>query len=97
MLENLDFLAYLCNRETENKIDMASEKQIAYIQSLTKRLQKSVSETSPTFGHNQWGLLHSKDMTAQEASDWIDHLRDLIRATNEVTARYSANGRGKQI
>lgn len=76
---------------------MASEKQIAYIQSLTKRLQKGISETSPTFAHIQWGLTACKDMTTQEASEWIGHLRDLIRATNEVTARYSANGRGSQI
>ena len=84
-------MAYLCNRETENKIDMASEKQIAYIQSLTKRLQKSVSETSPTFGHIQWGLLHSKDMTAQEIVNhiiWQGACQGCLEALEKLIKQY---------
>jgi hypothetical protein len=75
----------------------ATAKQISYINSLSKRLGKCKSNGESTRKHIQWGVDNAAEMTTKEASEWIDHLRALIRTANEVTARYATNGRGYQI
>ena len=76
---------------------MATAKQIKYINSLSKRLAKNKSAGESSRKHIQWGIDNASEMSIKEASEWIDHLRVLIRTINEVTARYATNGRGYQI
>lgn len=80
---------------------MASEKQISFIMSLTKRLLKAkVSDKEGQArmeAHLNWGINNSASMTKKEASEWIDHLRQMVVTTNSVIARYSVNGIGSQI
>ena len=76
---------------------MATAAQINYIESLTKRLKKAVRKDSPTYPHIMWGIRNCESMTTADAGKWIDHLRTLIRTCNEVEARFSTNGRGRQI
>ena len=75
----------------------ATAKQISYINSLSKRLGKCKSSGESTRKHIQWGVDNAAEMTTREASEWIDHLREMIRTVNEITARYATNGRGYQI
>lgn len=77
----------------------ATTKQVNYINYLTSRLNrnKSTRNSELTQIHLNWGLANACNMTTIEASEWISHLRQLIRTVNEITARYSVNGRGIQI
>ena len=77
----------------------ATTKQANYINYLTSRLNrdKSTRNSELTQSHLNWGLENACNMTTNEASEWINHLKQLIRTVNGIAARHAVNGRGIQI
>ena len=67
-----------------------TQAQKNYIASLTKRLMKVIKEDHKSYEHLQYGL--NADFTTKEASEWIQHLKDMIFANNSVTAYYAVDG-----
>lgn len=77
----------------------ATTKQVNYINYLTSRLNRdnSTRNSELTQNHLNWGLENACNMTITEASEWINHLKQLIRTVNGLAACYAVNGRGIQI
>lgn len=75
-------------------IDAATQSQIKYIESLLKRIKRA---GGTSYDKLAWLRENYKTLTVSDASSWIDTLREIVRAHNEISARYAINGRGKQI
>lgn len=73
---------------------MATNSQIKYIESLLKRIKRAGGSS---FEKLQWLRDNYRALSVADASSWIDTLRTILREHNAITARYSINGRGKQI
>lgn len=74
----------------------ATEKQIKFIETLLRRIKKLGTETL-TWKNLAWLRENYKTLSMIDASGWIDTLREMVRSSNEISARYSINGRGYQI
>lgn len=79
------------NTHNEN----ATQAQVKYINALLKRIKRGSNK-------EQWDRLlwireNVETLTKSDASSWIDTLRQMVRDYNMIQARYSINGRGKQI
>ena len=73
---------------------MATQAQKKYIESLLKRIKRAGGSS---YEKLEWLRKNYKELSISDASSWIDTLREMVRAHNEISARYSVNGRGKQI
>ena len=73
---------------------MATDKQIRFIESLLKRVKRA---GGTSYQRLEWLRSNYKELSIEDASSWIDTLREIVRSHNEVSARYAINGRGKQI
>jgi len=78
----------------QNQIIMATPAQTKYIESLLKRIKRA---GGTSYEKLEWLRNNYKELSFADASSWIDTLREMVRAHNEISARYSVNGRGKQI
>jgi len=73
---------------------MATVNQIKFIESLLRRIKRAGGSS---YQRLEWWRNNYKELSVADASSWIDTLREMVRAHNEISARYSVNGRGKQI
>lgn len=73
---------------------MATVNQIKFIESLLKRIKRA---GGTSYQRLEWLRNNYKELSVADASSWIDTLREMVRAHNEISARYAVNGRGKQI
>lgn len=73
---------------------MATPAQTKYIESLLKRIKRA---GGTSYEKLEWLRNNYKELSVSDASSWINTLREMVRAHNEISARYSINGRGKQI
>ena len=71
-----------------------TQAQAKYIESLLKRIKKA---GGTSYDKLAWLRENYKTLSVSDASGWIDTLREIIRAHNEISARYAVNGIGKQI
>ena len=78
----------------KNTTTTATQAQIKYIESLLKRIKRA---GGTSYDKLVWLRENYKTLSVSDASDWINTLREIIRAHNEISARYAVNGRGKQI
>ena len=67
-----------------------TQAQKNYIAVLTKRLFKVIKKGHKSYDHLMYGL--NADFTTKEASEWIQHLKDMIFAHNSVIAYYAVDG-----
>lgn len=73
---------------------MATPAQTKYIESLLKRIKRA---GGTSYEKLEWLRNNYKELSVSDASSWINTLREMVRAHNEISARYSINGRGNQI
>lgn len=73
---------------------MATPAQTKYIESLLKRIKRA---GGTSYEKMEWLRNNYKELSVSDASSWISTLREMVRAHNEISARYSIDGRGKQI
>ena len=73
---------------------MATVNQIKFIESLLKRIKRAGGSS---YQRLEWLRNNYKELSVADASSWINTLREMVRAHNEISARYAVNGRGKQI
>ena len=78
----------------EKTTTTATQAQTKYIESLLKRIKRA---GGTSYDKLAWLRENYKTLSVTDASSWIDTLREIIRAHNEISARYAINGRGKQI
>ena len=71
-----------------------TQAQTKYIESLLKRIKRA---GGTSYDKLAWLRENYKTLSVSDASSWIDTLREIVRAHNEISARYAINGRGKQI
>ena len=90
-------------KESKNRLNAKNMKkttiavtqaQTKYIESLLKRIKRA---GGTSYDKLAWLRENYKTLSVTDASGWIDTLREIIRAHNEISARYAINGRGKQI
>ena len=78
----------------EKTTNTATQAQAKYIGSLLKRIKRAGGSS---YDKLAWLRENYKTLSVSDASSWIDTLREIVRAHNEISARYAVNGRGKQI
>ena len=78
----------------ETTTNAVTQSQIKYIESLLKRIKRA---GGTSYDRLAWLRENYKTLSISDASSWIDTLREIVRAHNEISARYAINGRGKQI
>ena len=78
----------------EKTTTTATQAQAKYIESLLKRIKRAGGSS---YDKLAWLRENYKTLSVSDASSWIETLREIVRAHNEISARYAVNGRGKQI